>query len=258
MAKRELILDGLAWAGISEKARIAKICAKLVRSASSHNQTEVKEAIRNTSPPYGRAKHIFAAIWGDDGETGELTRQREIYNRRWKDRTDWENWLKNESKLSTRLNKAYASAFSRPRHLPYRHFPGGWSDYEGRRAWEDQERERDKGDDCIALTHQDGHVVALCVSENGKDHVFIATRLKSGPITKSYIKAKWGSAPRDLVEAAVNLGGPKVRSAIAKGKRVKTDWINRRSFIYHDGSDHEAPKIEMVEWTIADPPMDRG
>lgn len=258
MAKRDRILDGLAWAGLSERARIARIANQLVQNGTnsyrgSLTQTEVKEAVRNTSPPYGRAKHIFRALWGDDND-GEIARQREVHDRRQKAASDHKRWLADEAKLETRLNKAYAAAFERPRLRPYEHYPGGWRDYDERMAWEDKERARDKGDDCIALTHQDGHVVALCVAENGSDDVFIATRYRTGPVTKTYITHDWGEQPKNLVEAAVLLGGPKVRAAIARGKRVKTDWINQRSFVYHDGSDHEAPKTELVEWNTVEPP----
>lgn len=252
MAKRDNILEGLAWAGISEDARVARISALLVRELSKHHQehtkTRVKEAVRNTSPPYGRGKAICKAV------EKEYRRQAPIYQERFAEQAAWNAQQEHLAKRSTRINRAYAGAFARPPHKPSQSFSGTWDQHEERLAWVQQEQDRDKGDDCIALTHQDGYVVALVLSQNSQDGPHIATRLKSGPIVRTYIRTKgwdWREAPEDLVEAAVLLGGPKVRCAIAKGKRVKTDWIERCSFIYHDGSDHHRPKVERVPWSIS-------
>jgi hypothetical protein len=57
--------------------------------------------------------------------------------------------------------------------------------------------------------------------------------------------------PSNLVEAAVALGGPKVRAALAKGKKVVTDWSGRRTFIHHEGQDHVHPCVEEIPWLVA-------
>jgi hypothetical protein len=132
MAKREAILDGLAWAGISEAARVARISAGLVReigdTARSHTKTRVKEAVRDTSPPYGRGKAIYEAV------EEEYRRQKPIYRARLRDHTAWERRRKFLSKLSTRINAAYAFRFGRPLYQKRQHFRGDWRDREARDA----------------------------------------------------------------------------------------------------------------------------
>lgn len=263
MGQREFVLDGLAWAGLSEDARVARLAAMLVRqeSAPHHTQTHIKDAIRGTAPPYGRQKYIFAKLYGEKGDEdgngaveGEILRQYKIYAERKAEQDEFEAYLRHMSKRSTRLNMAYAGAFSRPPYEPSRSCPKeiAWNyamghDHPNRdrmTAWQKGENARDKGDKCLGITHQDGHVVALVSHENMTERCHIAVRLKKGEITRTYLRDDC----EDLVQAAVSLGGPKVRAAISKGKRVRTDWAGRRSFIYHDGSDHEEPKVEEVPW----------
>lgn len=253
MANRGLVLDGLAWAGFTEKARIAKIAAKLVREArgGGFTKTIVKEAVKNTSPPYGRGKAIFEALWGTaDAVGGEIVRQKAIYDARQEEQAAWRNYLDHKAKRTTRINDAYASAFERPTYLSLQNYKGGWGDYDARQAWEDGERRRDKGEDCTALTHQDGFVVCLLVSEKETRRPHIASRLKRGEVVRTYLRSR--SEPWNLVEAAVSLGGPKVKAALARGKRVKTDWIGRCARIYHDGSDHVEPMVEEIPWRTAE------
>lgn len=262
MSQRENVLDGLAWAGISEEARVARLAAQLVReqSGKNHTQTHIKDTIRNTAPPYGRAKYIFNKLFGrpakdnDPGEIGEIERQYDIWIARQRKKNDWERYLQHQARRSTRLNNAYAAAFDRPPYEPNRDVPKEikWTwcmghehpNREKEAAWQREENERDKGDVCLAITHQNDYTVALVQSENTNTSYHIATRLKRGPIVRTYLRESCD----DLPQAVVSLGGPKVRAAIAKGKRVKTDWVGRRSFIYHDGSDHEQPKVEEVPW----------
>ncbi len=248
-------LDGLAWVGVKEKDRVAKLAAQLVRSDSYKlTQTEIKDAIRATVPPYGRANHIFKALHGPDGE---IERQRALYELRREKHLEWERYLTFHGKVSNRRNYAYAAAFSRPPREMTRRNPHKWGWADGadhpnrllKHAWDQAESERDKGDTCKGLTHQDGYVVALVADTNG-DHSYnsrVALRLKKGPITGYYLQGR----VQNLAEAALSLGGPRVVAAIAKGKRVRTDWVGSRSYIYHDGSDHETPKVEEVRWQIA-------
>jgi len=248
MSARDTILDALAWAGITEDARIAKIAAGLVRGASyTYTKTAVREAVKITSPPYGRGKAIFTALWGDMAEvSGEIMRQKVIYDARQEEQAKWRGYLAHRAKRENRINSAYASAFSRPDYLPARRCPVTWSEYDARCEWEKEERERDKGDDCTALTHQDSFVVCLVISENGETRPHIATRYKRGDVVRTYLRMS--GSPMNLAEAAISLGGPKVKAALAKGKRVKTDWIGRRTYIYHDGSDHIDPRVEELPW----------
>jgi len=248
MAQKDIILDGLAWASLTEEARVAVISANLVRKLTSYNRThtktDIKAEVSASCPPYGRGKFIFEKV------SMEYLRQADIYGARQKAKDDWETYQKHMAKRSTRLNYAYAAAFDRAIYDPVKHRnPYGYGDdYEKRCAWNARESARDKGDECVALTHQSEHVVCLVISENGDTRPHIATRPRSGPIVRTYLRCNYGNEVGNLVEAAVLLGGPKVRAALARGKRVKTDWIGRRSLIHHDGSDHQNVGIEEVPW----------
>lgn len=289
MAKADLILDGLAWAGIKEPARVAKIAAKIVREISADNLTkaDVKRYVRDTSPPYGRAKHVFAALWGTgpkpiicpecgkkntpvrntcrswgcraelpeppedpDYDEGEIARQRLVYLERKKRHDAWKTYQNWRAKRATRLNRAYAGAFDRPIYEPERQNPHqlNWDydseDYKLYQEWEQKERERDKGDKCLGLTHQGKHVVCLVISQNMSNYPHIATRHKKGGIVRTYLRGR----PDNLVEALVSLGGPKVRSALTQGKKVVPDWVGRRIFIHHEGQDHQNRHIEEIPW----------
>lgn len=257
MARREKILDGLAWASLSEPARIARIAAQLVREnvgsyAPKLTKSRVKEVIRDTSPPYGRGKAIFESLWGDDGTDGEIGRQLAIYQDR-KERHDaWSKHQKHISKRSTRVNRAYAYAFGRPQYSPRRHWNGAWNDYDARRAFEEVEDKRDVGDQCIALIHLDDHVVALVSSENEGESWHIAVRT-NGAIIRTYLRCNLSGPrtwPKNFAEAAVSLGGPKVKAALALGKKVVTDWAGRRTFIHHEGQDHHHAHVEELPWRI--------
>ena len=255
MARRDEILDALAWADFTEPARVAVISAKLVRELTSysdngHTKTKVKDAVRETFPPYGRGKAITELV------EAEYRRQAPIYQARQKAQSDWAAYQADRATRATRLNAAYAHAFDRLIYEPSRSNPihynsGNWQD---RQDWDEIERARDKGDKCIGLTHQDSHLVCLLSHEKGTAQPHIATRLHSGPIVRTYLRSATDSVYSDvknLVEAATSLGGPKVKAAIARGKRVKTDWIGRRTFIYHDGSDHHHVHIEELQWRAA-------
>jgi len=243
-----MILDGLAWAGISEPARIARISARLVRQLgtyrSEHTKSDVKEAVRGTSPPYGRGKAIYEAV------EVEYRRQLPIFAARKERHEAWENYQEHIAKRETRINHAYAAAFDRPVWEPARKNPYSYGD-DQYYSWNEEEQKRDKGDDCIGLTHQGGHVVCLVQHENGITAWNIATRHKRGPIVRTYLRCNLGGRtgqPQNLVEAAISLGGPKVRSALAKGKKVVTDWAGRRTFIHHEGQDHEKVWVEELPW----------
>jgi hypothetical protein len=228
MAVREMILDGLAWAGVSEPVRVAKISAMLVREeADSYGKltkTRIKEAVRNTSPPYGRGKAICEQV------TKEVERQRVIYTRRQDAQNEFRNFKSFRAQLDTRLNYAYAHAFGRPPYKPYSSYPGPWSDpYERRQEWDEKERVRDKGDECLAITHWQEHVVCLVNGCNDDRRQHIATRLRHGKIVRTYLRDE----SEDLVQAAISLGGPKVRSAYALGIRVTTDWVGRTTTVHY-------------------------
>ena len=85
------ILDGLAWAGISEQARVARISAGLVKELSQHDdghtKTRVKDAVRATSPPHGRGKAITEAV------SIEYLRQAPIYQKRQADQAAWATYV---------------------------------------------------------------------------------------------------------------------------------------------------------------------
>jgi len=250
MAVREHILDGLAWASLTEQARVSRVSAELVRSLplynTDHTKTDIKAAVKNTSPPYGRAKFINAAV------AEEYKRQLPIYRDRQEQQVDWKNYLEHMSKRATRLNHAYAAAFDRVPYQPRGNFPGGWSNYDARQKWEDAENTRDKGDECLGISHQGGHVVALVESENSATRWHIATRLKSGPIVRTYLRTNAVNTdqPKSIAEAAISLGGPKVKAAITKGKKVVTDWLGRKTYIHHEGQDYHEVMVETLNWRI--------
>jgi len=249
MAVRDKILDGLAWASLSEPARVARISASLVKELGlhikAHTKTRVKEAVRNTSPPYCRAKFIVEAV-----ET-EYPRQLPIHRGRQERHRAWDDYLTHMTKRSTRLNNAYAAAFSRTPYMPTRRYPGDYGNWDERNTWDDAERARDHGDECVAITHQGSHVVALVSSESGNTKWHIATRLKSGPIVRTYLRCNLRHGnPRSLAVAAISLGGPKVKAALARNKKVVTDWIGRKTYIHHEGQDHHALGIEEIAWRI--------
>jgi hypothetical protein len=226
MAVREKILDGLAWAGISEAARVAKISALLVREENGSygrlTKTRIKEAVRDTSPPYGRGKIVCEKV------EAETKRQGEIYKKRQSAQEEFQSWLRFRAKMGTRLNYAYAHTFERPPHVPYQSYPGEWSDhYDIRNKWDEEERDRDKGEECHAITHWQRHVVCLTTDVNGR-HI-ISTRLNKGEIVQTFLR----DDSEDLVQAAISLGGPKVRAAYPQGIRVTTDWVGRTSTVHY-------------------------
>lgn len=252
-----MILDGLAWAGIPEKVRIARIAAMLVRESygrySKLTQTRIKEAVRETSPPYGRGKAITEAV------TLEIQRQAAIYGDRQKKREAFEGWEKEQARYGNRLNRAYAYAFGRPVFAPTVRWNGIYEDYDDRDAYwkareefDQAERERDKGDECTALTHYYRAVVALVSSQNQQRGAHIAVRHLDGTVVRTYFRNSY-TCPSDFADAAGVLGGPKVRAAISKGKKVITDWVGRRSLIHHEGQDHHHPGIEIVPWQASIP-----
>ena len=243
MGQKANVLDALAWAGISESARVAKIAAGLVRELpdyqAEHTKIRVKDAVKATSPPYGRGKYIIAAV------DVEYQRQLPIYKER-KDKHDaWDKYQKHIVKRPTRINSAYATAFDRPQ------FNALQANYPCRQPSNKEKGVRDVGDRCLALTHQGNHVVALLTSKNGQDGFHVATRLKRGNITRTYLRGvggDCGQGPQNLIDALVSLGGPRVKAALAIGKQVETDWVGRRSFIHHDGRDHQAVGVEEISW----------
>lgn len=256
MAQRANILDGLAWASLTEQARVARVSAQLVRECGQYNRdhtkTRVKDAVRNTSPPYGRAKFIVEAV------EAEYRRQLPIYQERQERHNAWRQYQEDTAKRATRLNNAYAAAFGRPRYFPRQQYVSPWSQkiysesyYEAQEAFAKSEQARDVGDECIAITHQNGYVVALVESENGTTRFHIATRLKHGPIVRTYLRTgAYNNQAQNLVAAAVSLGGTKAKAAFAKGKQVDTDWVGRRTFIHHDGRDHVYAHVEEIPWRV--------
>lgn len=249
MANREKILDGLAWAGITEKARVAKISALLVRRSERMTKTAIKEAVRDTSPPYGRGKAIAEKV------VDEHRRQKVIYDQRQKEQVDFELYKANLAEMRSRLNHAYAHAFGRPRYKPYgTRVPKDYWDWEPaeRATYDAAEEHRDMGDDCIAITHWDGHVVALLDTLNDDHHQHIATRRKSGQAVRTHLR----SSVEDLVQAAISLGGPKVRAAYSQGIRVTTDWIGRKTTVHYAIGDVELPwravryEEQQTQWGV--------
>jgi len=254
VALRDNILDGLAWASLSEAARVARVAALLVRSlgpwSDQHTKTDVKTAVKATAPPYGRGKYIIEAV------EREYRRQLPIYRGRKKAQDAYAAYLDKSSKRGTRVNNAYAAAFGRPQYLAQQQFDKPWSGdtYDERNDWNTAESLRDKGDTCVGLTHQDSHVVALVEGENGSTRWHIATRLHNGPIVRTYLRCnsnRFSVEKMNLVEAAISLGGPKTKAALAKGKRVETDWIGRRTLIHHEGQDFIHVHVEELPWRTA-------
>lgn len=251
--KQDKILDGLAWAKLSEQARIARIAAKLVRDIPTGiaiTKVAIKEAVSATMPPYGRGRVIF------EGVTEEYQRQLPIFRKRQEAHREWKQHTDNLSNLSYRINAAYAARFDRPEYRPRQSFPEAYipqfgdpneSNYwERRNAWDKKEDERDKGDDCDDLIIYKGHTICLVTRGNNDRNSFVAVRQKKGPITKIHLS----TSPQrvELSEIAMVLGGPRVQSAITSGERVVTDWINRRSVIYHDATETHEPWVETIEW----------
>lgn len=254
MSTEVTILDALAWAGTTEQARVAWISAKLVRSlqiwTNTHTKTDVKEAVKLTQPPYGRGKYIIEAV------EKEYRRQLPIYRKRKEHHDWWQTYLKNAAARDTRLDNAYAAAFDRPQHLEAQGLdkPYSQSTWDERSEWDASESARDKGDQCVGLTHQGSYVVALLEIENGAMRWHIATRLHKGPIVRTYLRCnvnRLHDGKMNLVEAAVSLGGPKVKAALSRGKRVETDWVGRRTLIHHEGQDYVHAHIEEIPWRTA-------
>ncbi|NIP37151.1 MAG: hypothetical protein GWN18_19420, partial [Thermoplasmata archaeon] len=117
--------------------------------------------------------------------------------------------------------------------------------------WDEEEDKRDKGDNCIALTHQGEHTVCLVLSGDNVDIPHIATIAPGEDVVRTYLHCTYHNQPGNLVEAAVMLGGPKVRAALSLGKKVVTDWVGRRTFIHHEGQDHVHPHVEELPWQAA-------
>ena len=134
--KEENILDALAWADFTEKARIAIISSNLARESGDHTKTYIKEKVRETCPPYGRGKAITEAV------EREWTRQRPIYVARQQEQAAWKAYLEDRATRETRLNAAYAAAFKRPLWEPSRRNPIPWGsdNWDERNAWEEQEK----------------------------------------------------------------------------------------------------------------------
>lgn len=249
MANREKILDGLAWAGIGEKARVAKIAALLVRTPGKMTKTATKEAVRDTSPPYGRGKAITEKV------EIEHIRQKVIYDLRQKEQIDFEVRKHYAVQMTTRLNYAYAHAFGRPRYEPYgKRTPDDYWEWDsGKRiAYDEAAENRDRGDDCVAITHWGGHVVALLDTLNDDHHQHIATRRKNSVPVRTYLR----DGTEDLVQAAISLGGPKVRAAFSRGIRVTTDWIGRKTTVHYAIGDVELPwravryEEQQTQWGV--------
>lgn len=240
MANRDKILDGLAWAGISEAARVAKIAAILVKEQlGTYTKTRIKDAVKDTSPPYGRGKAICEQV------TVELERQLKIHNPRREARIDFTAWLAHRAKPATRLNDAYAFRFDRPTYDPYHFYPGSYTDdWNIRQAYDETETGRDKGDECIAITHWQEHVVALVETINGDTKWHIATRLHTGDIVRTYLR----SCPTDLAQVAISLGGPKVKAAYARGIRVTTDWVARKTTVHYTDRREIVLPWRSVRW----------
>jgi hypothetical protein len=271
MAQRATILDGLAWAGLSEKVRVARISAGLVRSlvcSKVHTKAAIHAAVRDTCPPHGRGKAIIEAV------TLEYQRQLPIYRARQENHASWKAHLEHQAKRETRLNNAYAHAFGRPVYKPDGDYPGSyWDDpWEIREKWDAKERARDKGEKCLDLLHYRGHVVCLAmrpgarphIATIGKDKTIVLTYLPSGHYNTNdswgrYLERQTEHAaryytipPSNLLAAAVLLGGPEVKTAMTLGKKVETDWVGRKTIIHHEGQDHRRHCVEEIPWPSID------
>jgi hypothetical protein len=255
--KQEIILDALAWAGISEKARIARIANKLALSLHSqkqqHSKTKVKEAVKNTAPPYGRGKIITNAV------EIEYRRQLPISLERRNQKGEELRYENHMAMKATRINNAYAAAFNRPIYQPRQYWErskanvnDSWEEIDAKnREFNIAEERRDKGDECIALKFQGNYTIALLRSSNHNYNLHIAVRSKQGIITRTYLRANKYEI-KNFVEVITSLGGSKVKAALARGNKVITDWSGRRSFIHHDNINNRGPRIEELPWRSID------
>lgn len=239
------VLDGLVWAQLAEKARVARIAAALVRTTSKYcksvTKKAIQDAVKETLPPHGRGKAICEAV------AKEIERQQPIYFKREEEQREWRQHLEHQAKLATRLDVAYAARFGRPVYLPTASYPGVYSEedyWEKQEKWRKEEAARDKGDSCIGLLiYREVYTVALLESGHHLPYGHhIAVKNRNGG-EAVYTSLKKSCA--NFVEAAASLGGPKVRNAIAQGYHVHTDWSARTSTIhYPDG------KVISLEWQV--------
>lgn len=238
------VLDGLVWAQLKEPARIARIASGIVRKYSRHNQsttkTDVQQAVRETMPPHGRGKYII------EGVSKEIERQKPIFLKRSEAHQAWDAYLKHQALIGTRLNDAYAARFGRPTYLREARLNLSYGDdnyWEKSQAHHEAERNRDKGDNCIGLMiYKDIYTVALLSyahKQPSQHSHYIAVRDRFGgePV---YTELK--RACKNMVEAIVDLGGPEVRGAMARGLPVNVDWVARNITITYPN------KSVVVEW----------
>lgn len=237
MEKEAVVLDALVWAQLTETARTARIAASIVKGHISRYCTTVtkrlvSDRVKETCPPFGRGKHIIEAT------VAEVDRQAKIHLDRQAKRKEWEDYCESQRRLDTRLNKAYASRFGRPPFHPYRRREGPYN-YDEEREWDRLEELRDKGDRCVAITIYCDHTVALITDvfgAHGEAYIAVVPRTGGTPV---YTAIR--SRASNFVEAAIELGGPKVASAFIRGISVTTDWVGRRSTIHYPDGDLELP-----------------
>jgi hypothetical protein len=245
--QRTQTLDGLAWASLTEKAVIARLANKLVKSTTSAYginepyKTAFQMAIRETVPPRGRAGPMLEPL------IKEYQRQAPIFMGRLRSRGEWEAWKTWVAERTTRIDHAYATVFGRARFHDRRDNPYDWSrqrtEYE---KWHQAEETRDNGDKCVMLVKDQDCVIALLMRESKGNGPFFVRHphirvkcLGSGRVFTTYLRSEvW-----DMGQLLAALGGHPVLGALAHGHRVDVDWRGRR-FVIHDpvsGETHEAP-----------------
>jgi|3_EtaG_2_1085321.scaffolds.fasta_scaffold00329_4 hypothetical protein len=105
----------------NEPARVAQIASNLLRGKTpsgeclpyklergrSFTKKQFREIVKEAKPPYGRGKHILAAV------EAEYYRQLPIYKERKAKHDAWTNYCHYHTSMDSRINKVYASTFGR-------------------------------------------------------------------------------------------------------------------------------------------------
>lgn len=238
------ILDALAWASLSDQARIARLASKLVGLTGGPyggrlTKSLIEHTVRGTKPPHGRGKLII------EGVTKEIDRQLPIWRKRRDEKEEWERYQARMAERATRLNLAYAARFDRPPYEPHRPNPYSYNEYDAQVAWQRQESERDKGDRCIGLLiYKRDYIVALLSSVSKMEGAYyIAVRNRHGGDVV-YTALRQGC--EHFVDAIVSLGGNEVRWAMARGHRVDVDWVARNISVHYQN------KTRILPWRTLD------
>lgn len=229
-------LDALAWASLSEVATLARLANRLVKETDEYGYptlTKFKEAISSTRPPRGRAGPMLELL------QAEYKYQKDIIWKRKHAHDEWAQHQKNIANREYRIQACYASAFGQAVHTGHRHNPLPWNQWEARRAWDDAECKRPKGDDCLVIFIQQDYTVALLASVNDLQAPQIRVRRRGYRYTVATLLREPAYNIGDLL---VTLGGKAVTGALAHGRRVEIDYAGRKFTIHdEDGNTHEAP-----------------